>query len=86
MWNQPLIAIAVAGNEPEFIDKIVVKYFYIVYADKNRLGPLGCRVIASAPSLQNLKSLELNQNKIKDGGVRALGTSLFEGLEDLSLN
>ena len=43
-------------------------------------------MIASAPSLQNIKSLELDKNKIKDSGARALSTSIFEELEDLSLN
>ena len=85
MWFNSLAIVAVAIDESKFFNKIIFKYAQN-NVDKNKLGPLGCRIIASSPSLQNIKSLQLNQNKIKDGGLRALGTSLFEELEDLSLN
>lgn len=52
----------------------------------NRIGPIGCRIIASCESLNNLKSLELAGNKIKDGGVKALATEQFSDLEDLNLS
>lgn len=57
-----------------------------LYADHNRIGPIGCRVLASSQNLANLKTLELGDNKIKDGGAKALAASPFTELEDLNLS
>lgn len=55
------------------------------YIDNNRIGPIGCRALASTQSLANLTTLQINNNKIKDMGVKALITAKFSNLEDLDL-
>ena len=64
MWARSPVARESAGNKSQLAQQTLIKY-KLFYADKNKIGPLGCRVIASSPNLQNLKSLELNNNKIK---------------------
>lgn len=53
--------------------------------DDNELGPIGCRVLATSELIPRLTELSLNNNKVKDIGVKALSNADLLALEDLSL-
>ena len=54
--------------------------------DDNELGPIGCRFLANSSIVQNLSELSLNNNKIKDAGLKSLTQADLQVLEDLSLS
>lgn len=58
----------------------------VLTIDDNEIGPLGCRALSSSTLLSRLTELSLNNNKIKDVGVKALVTADLSALEDLSLS
>ena len=54
--------------------------------DNNELGPMGCKILASSNILSRLTELHLNNNKIKDTGVKELSKVGLDFIEDLSLS
>lgn len=50
------------------------------------MGPIGCRVLAGSALLSRLTELNLNNNKLKDVGVKALANADLLAIEDLSLS
>lgn len=65
--------------------KLNLSTFYATI-DDNELGPIGCRLLSSSPLLANLTELSLNNNKIKDVGLKALTNADLKFIEDLSLS
>lgn len=63
--------------EPEYTD---------IDEDNNELGPMGCKILASSNILSRLTELHLNNNKIKDTGVKELSKVGLDFIEDLSLS
>jgi len=57
-----------------------------VYIDDNELGPIGCRILAKSSLLERLTDLSINNNKIKDAGLKELASAGLPFIEDLSLS
>ena len=47
---------------------------------------MGCRILASSSLMSRLTELSLNNNKIKDAGIKELANAGLDFLEDLSLS
>lgn len=57
-----------------------------IHRDDNELGPIGCRILSSSSILSKSTELSLNNNKIKDVGLKALANADLTLIEDLSLS
>ena len=47
---------------------------------------MGCRILASSNILSRLTELSINNNKVKDAGVKELAKAGLDFIEDLSLS
>ena len=85
MPTKPLNDVGAEQGPFSSFDEIEPMYLRGNAAD-NELGPIGCRVLAGSSLLGRLTELNLNNNKLKDIGVKALANADLQAIEDLSLS